>query len=209
MSNIQNITNKIYAPIKVIYDKSYEYIYYYMTEYYKNDEKIEIDRLYKRISTYRQVISFFDQPTYILDNIWLGNARNAASFYDLKNKHIKLIINVTNEISNYYPSDFEYINYNINDNNKDEILEFLNDSYKKIIDFNKNNNKKNILIHCFMGASRSASILLFYIIKTLKNEDGSEYTLNQAIKFLKEKRNIINPSEKFMLDLQNAIYDLN
>lgn len=207
MSNIQNITNNIYAPIKVIYDKSYEYIYYYLTEYFKDEDKIEIDRLYKRISTYRQVISFFDQPTYILDNIWLGNARNAASFYDLKNKHIKLIINVTNEISNYYPSDFEYINYNINDNNKDEILEFLNDSYKKIIDFNKNNNNKNILIHCFMGASRSASILLFYIIKTLKNKDGSEYTLNQAIKFLKEKRKIINPSEKFMLDLQNAIYN--
>ena len=56
-----------------------------------------------------------------------------------------------------------------------------------------------------MGASRSASILLYYIINTLKNEDGTTYNLNQAIDFLKEKREIINPSEKFILDLQEAI----
>ena len=205
MSNIQNFANKIYAPFKVVYDKSYEYIYYYLTDYFKNNEKIKIDRLYERISTYRQIVSFFDQPTYILDNIWLGNARNAASFYDLKNKNIKLIINVTNEISNYYPEEFDYLKYDINDNNKDEIIDFLKDSYQKIIDFKKNNNDKHILIHCFMGASRSASILLYYIINTLKNEDGTTYNLNQAIDFLKEKREIINPSEKFILDLQEAI----
>ena len=200
MSNIQNFANKIYAPFKVVYDKSYEYIYYYLTDYFQNNEKIKIDRLYERISTYRQIVSFFDQPTYILDNIWLGNARNAASFYDLKNKKIKLIINVTNEISNYYPNEFDYLKYDINDNNKDEIIDFLKDSYHKITEFKKNNNDKHILIHCFMGASRSASILLYYIINTLKNEDGSKYNLNQAINFLKEKREIINPSEKFILD---------
>lgn len=202
-----NITNNIIAPIKVVCDKSYEYIYYYFYEYFKEEDKIEIDRIYKRISTYKQVISFFDQPTYIIDNIWLGNARNAASFYDLKEKNIKLIINVTNEISNYYPKEFEYINYEINDNNKDTILNYLQNSLKKIREFQKNNNQDQILIHCFMGASRSASILIYYIIKTLKNDDGSEYTLNQALNYLKEKRNIINPSEKFILDLKHAIYE--
>ena len=56
-----------------------------------------------------------------------------------------------------------------------------------------------------MGSSRSASILLFYLMKTLKNNDDTYFNLNQAINFLKEKRNVINPSEKFILDLKDAI----
>jgi len=204
MSTLFNFTNNFFAPLKVFYDKSYEYLTYYFYDYFKEDENINIQRLYKRISTYKQVISFFEQPTYIIDNIWLGNARNAASYYDF-NKNIKMIINVTNEISNYYPKNFEYINYKINDNNKDAIINFLNDSYKKIKDFQEKYKDKHILIHCFMGSSRSASILLFYLMKTLKNEDDTNYNLNQAINFLKEKRNVVNPSEKFILDLKDAI----
>lgn len=206
MSTLFNITNNFFAPLKVFYDKSYEYLTYYFYDYFKDENNVNIERIYKRISTYKQVISFFKQPTYIIDNIWLGNARNAASFYDLHDKNIKMIINVTNEISNYYPNSFEYINYKINDNNKDTIINFLNDSYNKIKNYQQKNKDKHILIHCFMGSSRSASILLFYLMKTLKNDDDTEFTLNQAINFLKEKRNVINPSEKFILDLQDTIH---
>ena len=39
-----------------------------------------------------------------------GSAYNAASYYDLKEKNIKMILNVTSEISEYYPDDFEYHN---------------------------------------------------------------------------------------------------
>ena len=161
---MQKITNTIMAPIKVVYDKSYEYVIKYIIKYFDYDQ-IEIERLYERHSTYQQVLSFFKQPTLIIDNIYLGNARNAASFYDLKEKNIKLIINVTTEISEYYPENFIYIKYNLYDNNKDSIKKYLKDSYSKIKDFQKKNNNRSILIHCFMGSSRSASILIYYIIK--------------------------------------------
>ena len=41
------------------------------------------------------------------------------------------------------------------------------------------NNNKNILVHCFMGASRSASIVVNYMVKK------HSYTVDDAINFLK------------------------
>ena len=194
------------APIKVVYDKTYEYVLKYIIKYFDYDQ-IEVERLYERHSTYQQVLSFFKQPTLIIDNIYLGNARNAASFYDLKEKNIKLIINVTTEISEYYPENFIYIKYNLYDNNKDSIKKYLKDSYLKIKEFQNKNKNKSILIHCFMGSSRSASILIYYIIKTLKKENGENYNLEETIEFIKNKRDIINPSQKFISDLKEIIME--
>lgn len=203
---MQKITNTIMAPIKVVYDKTYEYVLKYIIKYFDYDQ-IEVERLYERHSTYQQVLSFFKQPTLIIDNIYLGNARNAASFYDLKEKNIKLIINVTTEISEYYPENFIYIKYNLYDNNKDSIKKYLKDSYLKIKEFQNKNKNKSILIHCFMGSSRSASILIYYIIKTLKKENGENYNLEETIEFIKNKRDIINPSQKFISDLKEIIME--
>jgi len=203
---MQKITNTIMAPIKVVYDKTYEYVLKYIIKYFDYDQ-IEIERLYERHSTYQQVLSFFKQPTLIIDNIYLGNARNAASFYDLKEKNIKLIINVTTEISEYYPDNFIYIKYNLYDNNKDSIKKYLKDSYIKIKEFQKKNKNRSILIHCFMGSSRSASILIYYIIKTLKKENGENYNLEETINFIKNKRDIINPSKKFIAELKEIIME--
>ena len=50
------------------------------------------------------------------------------------------------------------------DNNNDSISEFLIDSYINIKRFQKNNPESNILVHCFAGASRSASIILYYLV---------------------------------------------
>ena len=54
------------------------------------------------------LVSFFEPPTHIIDNIYLGNAYNAAYYYGLKKNNIKMIINVTKEISKYYPEYFTY-----------------------------------------------------------------------------------------------------
>ena len=203
---MQKITNTIIAPIKVIYDKTYEYVLKYIIKYFDYDD-IQIERLYQRHSTYQQVLSFFREPTLIIDNIYLGNARNAASFYDLKEKNIKLIINVTTEISEYYPENFIYIKYDLYDNNKDSIKKYIKDSYIKIKEFQEKNKNRNILIHCFMGSSRSASILIYYIIKTLKKDNGEFYNLDEAIEFIKTKRDIINPSKKFIAELKEIILE--
>ena len=205
-----NVINSSIAPIKVIKDKTYEIVARYILSYIfgKNREEEnlpEVNRFYSRISTYNQLVSFFEPPTHIIDNIYLGNAYNAAYYYGLKKNNIKMIINVTQEISQYYPDYFTYYQYELYDNNHDNIKEYLGDAYKNIKNFQENKDG-NILVHCFMGASRSASVVLYYLTKEkINKETGKHFTLNEALIFLKNKRPIVNPTNKLLEDLGESI----
>lgn len=53
-----------------------------------------------------------------------------------------------------------------------------------------------ILVHCAMGISRSATCVIAYLIKYCHMD-----TL-EAVKFLQQKRSIINPNPGFILQLQ-------
>ena len=55
---------------------------------------------------------------------------------------------------------------------------------------------QNILVHCYMGSSRSASIILAYLIKYY------HLTLEDALKLLKEKRPVVNINVDFWKDLE-------
>lgn len=178
--------NSIVALYKVIVDKSYDY-------FVNNQETSTNQRVDNSINYYNQFKTFFSEPTYVIDNIYIGSAYNAASYNTLKKFNIHTILNITNEISEYYPDDFLYKTYKIYDNNKDDISEYLNDAYNYI----NNNAEKNILIHCYMGASRSASIVIYYLIKK------HNMSLDEAYKFLKDKRPTINPSKKYAESLEN------
>ena len=116
-----------------------------------------------------------------------------------------MIINVTQEISQYYPDYFTYYQYELYDNNHDNIKEYLGDAYKNIKNFQENKDG-NILVHCFMGASRSASVVLYYLTKEkINKETGKHFTLQEALIFLKNKRPIVNPTNKLLEDLGESI----
>jgi protein-tyrosine phosphatase len=160
-----------------------------------NDEKTYKKRLFIPIPYLTQLEWFYGEPTHIIDNIYLGSAINASHYNTLKNRNIGLVINMTYEISNYFPNEIEYINYPLYDNNQQSIKQYLLDAYDKIISFQINNRDKNILIHCFMGASRSASVVIYYLMKKYN------YTLNEAIQFAKNKRYLVNPTMLFYNEL--------
>ena len=186
----------IISPIKVFFDKSYEYLFKN-----KADDQ-QIIRYYDKQNLKKKIYSFFSEATHVIDNIYLGNARNAADFFYLSSNNFGLIINVTNEISIYYPDNFKYLNYKINDNNLDEIKEYLEDSYEKINKYKSLFPNKKILIHCFMGSSRSASIIIYYIMKKYPNKFSNT---TKSISYLKEKRNIVNPTHKLVNDIIETI----
>ena len=195
LPTIQMISNYTYAPFKILYDKSYDLIPYYRGNV--------IERYFPKKSIIEQYNTFFRYPTHIVDNIYLGSAYNAASYYLLKELNIGMIINVTSEIRCYYPDDYTYKQYSILDDNLDSIGKVCEDSYLEIIKFQQESDK-NILIHCFMGASRSVSVVANYIMKKMKHKDGSFYNYEDALKFIKEKRDIINPTCKYIEDLSKT-----
>ena len=134
----------------------------------------------------------------------MGSAFNAASYYDLKRNNIKVILNVTKEISTYYPDDFKYFNYNIYDNNIESIEDYLEKAYQDIKKYQQEYDG-NILVHCYMGASRSATVVLYYLMKEMKNESGLPVTHTEALEYLKSKRPVVNPTHRFTKDLGKSI----
>jgi hypothetical protein len=152
-------------------------------------------RLFPTMPYIEQLSWFYGEPTYIKNKIYLGSSFNAANKSMLDKHNIKYIINITAEINNYYPNDIVYVNYKMYDNNKEPILYFLEDSYKKIKQFQENNNG-NILIHCFMGASRSATIVAYYLMREFNLEPYHAY------KLLKKRRNLVNPTKLLYNDLK-------
>ena len=188
----------LFAGLRVTYDylvgKSTD-----LMQYFNEDADLKISkvkRIYPKLSKLEQLQWFFGYPTYIKDKIYLGSAFNAATKSTLESLNIKYIINVTDKIENYFPGSYEYETYLIEDNDQQHIIPYLEASYKKIKKFQEKNNG-NILVHCVMGASRSASIVCYYLMR--------EYNLDpkEIYNAMKLKRECVNPSHTFFNNLSN------
>lgn len=56
--------------------------------------------------------------------------------------------------------------------------------------------RKNVLVHCHAGVSRSAAIVCAYLMKK------SSWSLQQALSHMKQRRNRVKPNENFVRILQ-------
>jgi protein-tyrosine phosphatase len=188
--------NYVTSGLRVLIDRTADFVKYYAysdndIDDTDNNKKNIKKRIFEPKSKIEQIQTFFSEPTYIIDNIYLGSAFNASNYNSLKQNNIGLIINMTNEISNYYNDEIIYKKYGLYDNNNEPIIQYLEKTFEDIIEFQKKYPNKNILIHCFMGASRSASILTYYIHKKFN------ISIDESIIFIKNKREIINLTTLF------------
>ena len=170
------------------------YILWCKILYGKN--KKNVPRIAPKAPLYRQIIWFYKNPTQIINNLYLGSSFNAYDLELLKKNNIKVILNITHEIDNFYQSNsmLSYYKFPIFDNNIDDINNILGATFRII---NKHLNKnESILVHCYMGASRSASVIIHYLMK--------KYNLPyvQVLNFVIDKRPIVNLSEKFNSNLR-------
>jgi protein tyrosine/serine phosphatase len=160
--------------------------------FYRNTERKQPKRIYQENDFLKKFNSFFfSEPNHIIDNIYLGNGNNAANLNTLKKFNIKYIINVTQELDNYFEQDFDYHKCNLLDEKDNNISEY----FPKLLNIFNENKDKNILVHCFMGSSRSAIVVLLYLIK-IKHMD-----FDKSLEFLKNKRDIVNINIEFIEQL--------
>lgn len=224
-----NFIYHIYSYLRIIPYKSIEYIKKYVNgTQCQHTERLYTIPTKNRIANH--ITNLFLEPTHIIDNIYLGNAYNASNYAIIKQYSFNYIVNVTKEIKNYYErenidfySDIDnieikniptsiftstdtsitiYDNYNdityLRIPIYDDCTYHITDYIKEAMEFidNATQNKGNILIHCYMGSSRSASIVLAYLIYKYN------YSLNDALLFLKNKRNIVNINVNFINDVK-------
>ena len=159
---------------------------------------LDTERMYKNEDTILDNLkNLFTPSSKILDRLYLGNAYNSREYYDLKDNNIGLIVNCTSDINNYFEhtGEFLYHRVPVRDINGASIFEYIDKTINIIHEYLLENKDQNILIHCFMGSSRSASILAAYLIKFYG------YNRRDAIGYIKEKRSIVNINVNFFKEL--------
>ena len=184
----------IYILTSLFGTKAYLYINNYL--YGKTNEVIRYEdktSKYFISNIYNHIYNLILDPNHIIDNIYLGSAYNANNQNTLDKYGIKTILNVTDDLPNTYETLYNYNNIPIRDTRDSFISSYLATSYDYIIQ----HNKEPILVHCYMGSSRSASIVIYFLMK--------KYNLSfeDAHRIVKSKRDLINPNINFVNELKS------
>ena len=139
------------------------------------------------------------------DNIWLGDYKAAINITNLKKEGIQKILCV---MDNQAPKYNEENNFNrkiieVADSPTVNIIKY----FGECIDFMKGDEK--VLVHCMGGASRSAAIVIAYIMWKEKKKFAD------ALDYVSKKRSCVFPNggfkkqlKKFELLLEKNNYDL-
>ncbi|KAI7900279.1 uncharacterized protein BX663DRAFT_554175 [Cokeromyces recurvatus] len=134
-------------------------------------------------------------PSRILSFLYLGNLNHATNPEMLK------VLNITHIVSVGENADLSDKEFNLLflDNLYDDGIDSIQSRLDSVVRFVEDARLKGTtcLIHCRVGVSRSAAILICYIMKHL------QYTLVQAYLFVRARRLnvIIQPNLKFMYEM--------
>lgn len=107
---------------------------------------------------------------------------------------VRHILNVTREIDNFFPGLFDYYNVRVYDDEKTDLLKHWDNTFRYISRAKMEGSK--VLVHCKMGISRSASVVVAYAMKAY------DWDFGKAIQHVKEKRNCIKPNKAFVSQLE-------
>ena len=131
---------------------------------------------------------------FITDNIALGEYWAAYEKDYLISKKIKKILICGNDLKAFFPKDFIYLKLDLIDKEDFDLIPFIDEA----IEFIKNTDEINkVLVHCQFGVSRSASILIAFLMK----EKNINY--DEALTIIKGKRPQVQPNSGFEKQLKS------
>ncbi|XP_034382462.1 dual specificity protein phosphatase 16 [Cyclopterus lumpus] len=140
-------------------------------------------------------------PTRILPHLYLGCQRDVLNQDLMQQNDIVYVLNASNTCPkpDFIPES-HFLRVPVNDSFCEKILPWLDRS----VDFIEKAKACNarVLVHCLAGISRSATIAIAYIMKRM------DMPLDEAYRFVKEKRPTISPNFNFLgqlLDFEKRI----
>ncbi|CAL1531731.1 unnamed protein product [Lymnaea stagnalis] len=135
------------------------------------------------------------QVAEVRPGLIMGSQDVAHDLDTLKQYGVTHILNVASGVENMFPDQFKYQTQEFRDLPEFPIVK----GFQQAIDFIDEGRKSNgcVLVHCNAGISRSASIVMAYLIK---NEG---MTVNEAFSLLRSKRPTTCPNPGFMIQLHN------
>ncbi|RIA96917.1 hypothetical protein C1645_687428, partial [Glomus cerebriforme] len=132
-------------------------------------------------------LPYKDEPIQILPNLYLGSELNAANLHGAMLSGVPLVVPAT---SDFKPLKYKKIFWTHNQENL--IADFI--PAFAFIDEARSAGR-NILVHCQCGVSRSASLIISYVMKV------NRMTLNQAYEFVKDRSPYISPNMSLVYQL--------
>ncbi|KAK9278604.1 hypothetical protein L1049_028177 [Liquidambar formosana] len=161
--------------------------------------KVRLEHILERIALISDAANT-ERPSSITGFLFIGGALAARSVYTLQHLRITHILCLcSNEIGqsdSQYPDLFEYKNFSIFDNEDTDISDIFEEASNFIDHVEQTGGR--VLVHCFEGRSRSATLILAYLMLR-KN-----FTLLEAWNTLKQVHRRAQPNDGFariLLDL--------
>ena len=116
----------------------------------------------------------------ITQALFLGNRRDAEDLQSLKANGITHIVQAMppTQFQSPYPDDFVYHIVNVEDSSFENLGWYFGQIVEWVDDAIKNGGK--VFVHCMAGMSRSASLVIAYIMYS------QSLSLDDAYKFVKE-----------------------
>ena len=167
----------------------------HIREILERELQLKLDGFKKFIDA--TIFQFYNQlvecATQITPYLYLGTEWNASNYDSLMSNRITHILNVSSEVDNFFPDIFKYLNVRVLDIEETDLLKEFDRTNKFIQEAKEQ--ETSCLVHCKMGVSRSASIVLAYLMKELS------WSYDQAFQYTKQKRSCINPNDSFKQQL--------
>jgi hypothetical protein len=131
--------------------------------------------------------------TIVEGQLHLGDRHAAADLGLLRSLGVTHIVNCAKEQPNFHPSEFHYYNCHLRDNRWAQIdfegpLTFIEGALAQ---------GGVVFVHCMLGKSRSASIVVAYLMRAYG------FTLEEAFAKVQELRPCAKPNKGFCRQLQD------
>jgi len=132
-------------------------------------------------------------PDCIIPNLYLGSLHDAQDKFQLKRLAITHIVSVL-QIPPLYPKDFQYLSIQLEDEPGVDIQRYFEEAHTFISSALENGNA--VLVHCFAGISRSATIVISYLMFKRR------MPFREAFAFVRSKRDIVCPNGGFQRQME-------
>uniref|UniRef100_A0A4W4DYP9 protein-tyrosine-phosphatase n=1 Tax=Electrophorus electricus TaxID=8005 RepID=A0A4W4DYP9_ELEEL len=139
----------------------------------------------------------------ILPFLFLGNERDAQDLDLLLRLNVSYVVNVTTHLPLYHVDTglVRYKRLPATDNSKQNLRQYFEEVFEFIEEAHQSG--RGVLVHCQAGVSRSATIVIAYLMK------HTLMTMTDAYKYVRSRRPVVSPNLNFMGQLLEFERDLN
>lgn len=145
-------------------------------------------------NVYNDAFLFFGHAaTRVHDRLWVGSAMNATDAHFVRSLPVAGIVNVTPEVPRFFEGEgVRYHQILVRDDRGCEIPRELFEGAARFIDQRlREEPTGHVLVHCFVGRSRSVAICCYYMM----TRHGQSF--ERCYRELAEKRPFVRINERF------------